>query len=199
VAVSHLVFVSVAGLPSLGHAQGADGEPPTISFERIEEGVLGETQVFSATVADEFSVATVTLHYRFGDEVRYEPLPMEPLAGTDIYTVAVETTDAEEDVLQYYIEARDEAGNRSIQGFAFDPIERRLVAPVVRQAGMAPPPPPRADGMSTGRKVLYGVLGVLAVGAVVAAAGGSGGGSDDNPSSDDPDNVPLDIIVEAFP
>jgi len=197
IACSHLVFATLAGLPCVAHAQASDGEPPSITFERIEEGTRGETQVFSATVADEFAVESVTLHYRLGNDVAYDPVPMMPLSGTDIYTVSVETTGTDADVLQYYIEARDEAGNRSIQGFAFDPIERRLVASRGGQVPVAVPP--RTDGISTGRKVLYGVLGVLAVGALVAAAGGDSGGGSDTPLSDDPGNAPLDIIVDPLP
>jgi len=204
IALSHLTFVSLAGVPSSVLAQ-SDGEPPSISFERIAEGVRGETQVFSATVSDDFTVESVTLRYRFGEDTAYLAVPMKPLNGTDIYTVSVDTADTDEDVLQYYVEARDGAGNRSIQGFAFDPIERRLIErespfrsglPVL----VTVPEPVRTDGMSTGRKVLYGVLGVLAVGAVVAAAGGdSGGGGGERPRSDDPRNAPLDIIVDPLP
>jgi len=202
IVLSHLAVVSLVGVPSSVLAQ-SDGEPPSISLERIAEGVRGETQVFSATVSDDFTVESVTLRFRFGDDTVYRAMPMQPLKGTDIYTASVETTDTDEDVLQYYVEARDGAGNRSIQGFAFDPIERRLIEPerpLAPAAGVASAPEPlRTDGMSTGRKVLYGVLGVLAVGAVVAAAGGDSGGSGDRPLSDDPGDAPLDIIVDPLP
>jgi len=119
---------------------------------------------------------------------------MNALGSTDIHTVSIETEGTGATLIEYYIEARDESGNRSIRGFAFDPLERQLVA----GAGQAPPPvatspveaPPPATGMSTGRKVLYGVLGLVVVGALAAAASGSdSGGSDDN------DNVPVVITI----
>lgn len=197
-AIAHLLMSTLLVYPNAALAQAPDGEPPGIEFERIDEGVRGETQVFSAIVTDEVGIDRVSLHYRLGDTDPYTTVPMQPLVGTDIFTASVETAGTDESVLQYYIEARDGAGNRSIQGFAFDPIERALVdESQTLAAAPVPVEAPEAESMSTGRKVLYGVLGVLAVGALAAAAGG-GDSDGDNPRGDDPNNAPLDIIVDPL-
>jgi hypothetical protein len=201
-AVAHIIATGLMALPSSAAAQAADGEPPVIEYQKIDEGQLGDTQVFSASVTDDRELATVTLHYRLGETADYDSVPMLSLAGTSIHSASVETRGSDAEVLQYYLEARDAAGNRSIQGFAFDPIERvlvssdRLAAPAVATA-VAVPAELSTNSMSTGQKVLYGVLGLVVVGAIASAAGGSGGGSD-NLAADDPGTVPLRIFVDQL-
>lgn len=201
VAITHVTVTSLLWSPSTALAQSVDVEPPTIEFERIERGVLGDTQVFSTTVLDDREVAEVTLHYRFGADAPYESVSMIALAGTSIHTASIPTTLDTNPNLQYYLEARDTSGNRSIQGFAFDPLERQLVAaestePAAVAQNSAPPI--ATDGISTGRKVFYGILGVIAVGALAAAAGGSGGGGGNELSADDPNTIPLTITVDPL-
>ncbi len=202
-AVAHITATGMMAMPSAALAQASDGEPPTISFERIGEGVLGDTQVFSASVTDDRELATVTLHYRLGESSDYESALMRPIAGTAIHSASVETRGSDETVLQYYIEARDAAGNRSIQGFAFDPIERALISPeqpasaAIAATAVEPAQQVSTNSMSTGRKVLYGILGIVVVGAIASAAGDSGG-SRDNPAADDPGTVPVRILVDAL-
>lgn len=196
VALGHLFASTLVALPPAAFAQAGDTDPPRIEFEPVDQGILGDTQVISAGITDDVAVDSVTLHFRLDPDAVYESMPMMALGGTSIYSASVETEGTDAQVLQYYVEARDAAGNRSIRGFAFDPLERRLgetVAPAVADSTGVPEP-----GLSTGRKVLYGVLGVLAVGAIAAAAGGGGGGSD-GPRADDPGGVPVLIIVEPLP
>ena len=193
-ALVHLFASTLLALPSQALAQAGDTDPPRIEFEPIERGVAGDTQVVSAGITDDVDVESVTLHYRLDPSAPYESVPMEPLGGTSIHSASVETAGTDAEVLQYYVEARNGAGNRSIRGFAFDPLERQLGeagAPAVAVDGASVPEP----GLSTGRKVLYGVLGVIAVGAIAAAAGGSSGG--DEPRADDPgEGIPVTIIVD---
>ncbi len=203
IAVLHVLITCMLAVSVPASAQSADSDPPVIEFERIEQGVLGDTQVFSATVVDDREVSEVMLHYRFGDQDAYQSIEMIALAGTSIHSASVSTSEESNPVMQYYLEARDSAGNRSIQGFAFDPLERLLFTandPVASDPMPVPATAPvAAAGMSNGRKVFYGVLGVIAVGALAAAAGG---GSDDggggNPASDDPGRVPLVITVDPL-
>ncbi len=196
-ALGYLLSTLLLGLPSGAYAQAqGDTEPPRIEFEPVDRGILGDTQVVSAGITDDIGVDSVTLHYRLDPDAAYESIEMEPLGETSIYSASVETAGSDASVLQYYVEARDGAGNRSIRGFAFDPLERQLgqdAAPPVADAAGVPEP-----GMSTGRKVLYGVLGVIAVGAIAAVAGG-GSDSDDGPRADDPNGVPVRIVVEPLP
>ena len=196
-ALVHLLATTFLALPQGALAQVGDTDPPRIEFEPIDRGVRGDTQVVSAGITDDVDVDSVTLHYRLNPDAVYESVPMRPLTGTSIYSASVETAATGAEVLQYYVEARDAAGNRSIRGFAFDPLERRLVdpaAPAVAAEAVEVP----ETGLTTRQKVLYGVLGVIAVGAIAAAAGGSSGGGD-RPLADDPNGIPVTIVVDPLP
>lgn len=203
-AVSHMVFSVLLAISGLAQAQTPDVDPPTIDLELVEEGVLGETQVFSATVTDNDQVASMTLHYRFSGDTSYVATPMSVIAGTSIYTASVDTTNTASNVIQYYMEARDAGDNRTVQGFAFDPFERALLngeAPLATSATpevTAAEPAVAASGMSTQRKVAYGVIGLLVVGGLASALGGgssSSGGGGATPVADDPDIVDVTILV----
>lgn len=181
-------------------AQSSDTAPPQIDFRALEEGRRGDAQVFSATIKDDTAVKSVTLHYRFEPGEPYRSSPMEALGGTGIYTTSIGGADTDTAVIQYYIEARDEIGNRSIEGFPFDPLERRLLEPGVPIAGPTPAPEEPGPGLTTGQKVLYGVLGVVLVGTLAAVAGGGGGGgSDGTPPLGDDTDVPVTIVVDPLP
>lgn len=198
VVTCHLFLTLSIAAPA--QAQDVDREAPAITFEPLKEGRAGDTQVFSASVSDDVVVDTVTLHYRYAAEGVYRAVPMEALAGTDIHTVSLEGIDRNVSIIQYYIEARDASGNRSVEGFAFDPLERALVegaAPIA--AASATEAQTIAPGMSTGRKVLYGVLGIIAVGALASLAGGSDdGGSGTGVRDDDPTDVRVTFVVDPL-
>lgn len=179
-------------MPAKSWAQDLDSSPPVIESRPVEQGIKGENQVFTATVTDDKGVASVFLHYRLNGESVYQDRRMEPLGSTGIYSTTL-STDSDVDAIQYYIEATDLAENRTLQGFAFDPMERELTeraTPAAQKPAVEAPSP----GMSTKRKILYGVLGLVVVGAL-ASAGGSGGGSG---GGSDP-NVDVTITVEPLP
>lgn len=196
VAAAHLLLSVVMVAPGLVHAQSVDVDPPVIELEVVNEGVRGETQVFSATASDNNDISSMTLHYRLGSASNYDSVPMSQIAGTSIYTASVDTANASVDLIQYYMEARDSGGNRTVQGFAFDPFERTLVddqtvfaeAPAETGAVVPAVVPPR---MSTQRKVVYGVLAALLVGGLAAASRGSSGGGGG-------EETDLTIIVDNF-
>lgn len=167
-------------MPTKAWAQDFDSSPPVIDARPVEQGNKGENQVFTATVTDDKGVASVLLHYRLDGESVYQDRRMEPIGTTGIYSTTL-PTDKDVDAIQYYIEATDLAENRTLQGFAFDPMERTLVERAVTAVNTPAVEVP-APGMSTRRKILYGVLGVVVVGAIASAGGGSssGGGSDSN-------------------
>ncbi|MEE9318942.1 MAG: hypothetical protein V3U76_00705 [Granulosicoccus sp.] len=188
----HLLVSLVAVLPANALAQTTESDPPEIQLEMVDEGARGDNQVFTATVTHSTGVESVTLHYRMADAGDYQSLDMSVLASTDIYTASVETRGMDATIIQYYIEARDAAGNRSIRGFAFDPLQRELVdsTAVAAQSTTAP-----ANAGSGKRKILYGVLGLVVLAGLAAAAGGdndSGG----NQGAAGPD-VPVRIIVDT--
>lgn len=187
--VLYLIAQLLLSVPTNAWAQSVDVDPPVIDFEPVEEGIVGESQVFTATVTDDMALNSVILHYRLDDESAYQNRQMEVLGDTGIYTTTITIEDNIE-AIQYYIEATDLAGNRTLQGFAFNPIERRLAK---RPAAIVDAPVAEtATSMSTRTKVIYGVLGLVVVGALAAAAGG--GRSD----SSEP-QVDVVIISEPLP
>ena len=188
----------VLGGPSPALAQPEDNAPPAIEFQPLAEGRRGDTQVFSASVGDDSAIESVTLRYRLEADDPYVSIPMEPLGDTDIHTASLGGADTDVESIQYYIEAIDAAGNRSIEGFAFDPLERVLREPGVPLSGSAPASEGLASGLTTGQKILYGVLGVVVVGAIAAAAGGGGGSGGGQPLGDDTD-VPVTVVVDPVP
>lgn len=180
-AALQLIVSIVAVVPVSGWAQTADAEPPLVDFQPVGKGVRGDSQVFTVTVSDNEVVASVILHYRFGEESLYETREMQALGDTDIYTATIVTNDAAEAVIsiQFYIEASDAAGNRTLEGFAFDPFERLLVDQELAVAESSEQLPIESSatpsvGISTGRKVLYGILGVIVVGALASSSSGGG-------------------------
>lgn len=198
VAFTHLVFSVLVVMPGLAQAQGADIEPPVIELEVVAEGVRGETQVFSATVTDDNQVSSMTLHYRFGGDSAsaYTAVPMSIIQGTNIYTASIDTNNTTAGVIRYYMEAKDAGGNRTVQGFAFDPFDRALVDEkiVVSDAAAAGSViPVVAPSRSTTRKIAYGLLALLVVGGLASASRSSSGGN--SAASGD---VELTIVVDKF-
>ncbi len=181
-------------IPLKAHAQAADLDPPVIDLQIVEQGARGDSQVFSATVTDNELIVSVMLHYRFGDSMPYEAIEMSSLSNTSIFTASLETSDEQSDVIQYYVEAVDGAGNRAIQGFAFDPFTRNLVAAAV--VANVDPEPALVPSISRNRKILYGVLGLIVVGALASASSDSGA-SGNNRGSEGP-NVPLTVVVDPL-
>ncbi len=191
VSVVHIAAVNMFLLAGLATAQTTDSEPPVIDMEIVSEGVRGETQVFSATVTDNLAVTTVVFHYRFDGETDYSSSEMALIPNTNVYTASVEPDGSSPNAIEYYIEARDGGDNRTLQGFSFDPLDRTLVS----QAAIASSSSSEGISLSTNRKIVYGVLGLLVLGALAASSSGSSGGSSGGPGP----SVPTQIVVEPFP
>jgi len=153
-----------------------DVEPPLIEHEVLLEAPAAFRQVFSAEVEDDRELVSVTLHWRFEGDERYTLTPMRPVPGSAIWSASVPTSDLESRAIEYYLQARDAGGNRTVRGFAFSPLTRRICA--TSQA--APPPGDPAPTVQRSTMVYY-VLGALVVG-LVAGLASSGGGSDGEPS-----------------
>ena len=117
---------------------------------------------------------------------------MSLLGDSGIYTVKLESAELPDqaNLIQYYLEATDIVGNRALQGFAFDPLERLLVSESV--AAVPPASEPFVSGsLSLTRKVIYGAVGLLLVGVLAAASGGGGSGSSAG--------VPVTVVVDQLP
>jgi len=143
------------------HAQSdIDVEPPIVEHEQVETGRAGVVQEFTATVVDDRALAEVLLFYRFAGEDTFENVPMLAVGGTSLFTATVATGSGDTRAIEYYIQARDQAGNRVIKGYAFSPLVRSMgsAAPVAR--------PVVEEGPRIRRGWLYAGIGVLAAGAI---------------------------------
>ena len=186
-----ITFLQLFSMPGVVNAQSTDIEPPVIEFEAVSSGNAGDSQVFAATVADNTEIASVTLYYRFAESTAYLNRPLNMLGNSGIYTATISSEELPPAAtfIQYYIEAFDTAGNRALQGFAFDPIERQLVTPKAPVAQVTNEPV-ETTGMSFNRKLLYGAVGLLVVGVLASAAGGGSGSSA---------GVPVTVVVDQLP
>ncbi|MFT6874948.1 MAG: hypothetical protein ACJAZF_001055 [Granulosicoccus sp.] len=183
-------------VPLIVSAQTTDIDPPVIDFEAITTGKSGDSQVFAATVIDNVGVQSVKLFYRFAEDTSYRSRLMNMLGSSGIFTVTLDSLEVPDkaDFVQYYVEASDGVGNRTLQGFAFDPIERQLVSATVTEVALAPPSEPiPTDGLPLTRKIIYGAVGLLIIGVLASASGGSSGGSGSNAG------VPVTVVVDQLP
>ena len=166
-----------------------DVEPPLIEHDVISAVEADIRQTFFATVVDDNELDSVSLYYRFEKDPTYSSTLMKRVSYSSTYIVHIPTDPASDRNIEYYIQARDKAGNRTVRGFAFNPLLREINfvdAPPI--ATSAPTPVDNAEP-STGKKrtALYVVLGVLAAGLVVGLANQSGGGGNGGDGIDNND------------
>ncbi|ASJ70898.1 hypothetical protein IMCC3135_03925 [Granulosicoccus antarcticus IMCC3135] len=201
---SQCVFLSIL-LLCLGngysHAQSADAPldttPPIIELEELAEGTADRTQVFTAQIAEDNELQSVTLYYRRAGQLPYSPAPMESLGTTGYFSVSIPTDFNDVRTIEYYVQAQDESGNRTVSGYAFDPYQRLLAASAepIETTATATAQPAIADGtVSTDdkppllkRRWFQITLGVIAAGVIASAA---------QDSEDDSEIVPLTFNVQ---
>ena len=178
-------------------AQTLDFEPPRIGADASTEVFRGEPQVFTVTATDNAGVDSLVIYYRLGVDAEYVSGRMQRIGGTDLFsfTIPADSIPATVNVIQYYIEASDFEGNRTLEGFSFSPVERILLDEPASVAGSDSRQSGESSSLlgslSTTQKVVYGAVGLVIVGALVAVASDSGGGSG---SSDQ--TVPTTIVVD---
>ena len=105
-----------------------DVESPIIEIEAVLEADAGSTQVFTALVADDRSLKDVTLYHRRAGRQAFDRALMLPRGIAGYYSVELATDPDDLRPIEYYVQARDQGGNRSISGFAFDPYQRKINA-----------------------------------------------------------------------
>lgn len=155
-------------------AQELDVEPPLIGHERIERGEPGVPQAFTATVVDDREIAAVSLFHRRAGDGAFESVPLERVGSSSVFLATLTTEAGDTRAIEYYIEARDAAGNRVIRGYAFNPLRRLMSGETVGNVR-----PDDAPDAGPSRTWLWVGLGVLAVGAAVALSdSGDGGGGE---------------------
>lgn len=165
-----------------------DTRAPLIVIETLEEAAADTTQTFGARVSDDRALAGVALYHRREGQEAFVRTPMRPRGASGDFAVAVPTDPEDLRPIEYYLQALDESGNRTVSGFAFDPLVRRL-RPGEPRAAAAPEPaaPPIASSGNARWWTL--ALGVLAVGTLAALADDGGG--------DGGDTVPLTVDLPA--
>lgn len=197
-----------AALGTAGFAQTGAGvdeldvEPPLIEHEALPEAEAASRQSFVAQVVDERELESVRLHWRYAGESTYADVPMVRVSRSSTWLAQVTTDPVEARDMEYWIEARDAGGNRTVRGYAFSPLARRIVTPR-GDAGSGPGGArdarrPPGDGTGTGpvgiadapvgtdasdgsRRTLWVVLGALGVALAVGLASSGGGGGSGNP------------------
>ncbi|MFK7852904.1 MAG: hypothetical protein AB8B79_02280 [Granulosicoccus sp.] len=119
---------------SFTFAQTADTVAPIIELEELQEAIADRSQVFTVQIAEDVQLRDATLYYRRTGQLPYTPAPMQALGNSGFYSVSVPTDSSDLRTIEYYVQARDEAGNRTVSGFAFDPYMRSLLAPTTSEA-----------------------------------------------------------------
>lgn len=179
------------------HAQSSpdafDSEPPLIEHEVVSDGELGDSQSFMATVVDDEELQSVTLFHRRAGETVYASMTMNRLSASATWVARIATRSNDVRDIEYYIEARDESGNRTLRGFIFNPLVRRI----------NPSNPPADNGplaktttsvdtrvgtslpTRTRSKTVYYVLGVVGVAVIAGLALGQGDDDGDRGCADD--------------
>lgn len=183
-AASCMLLLLVGIVTQHSYAQTIDTQAPIIELEELSEGVADLTQVFTVQIAEYGELKDATLYYRREGQLPFTPAPMQALDTTGYFSVSIPTDATDVRTIEYYVQARDEAGNRTVNGFAFDPYKRTLSAspaslapqtnatnvpvlavPVTSQAGATP--------SFLKRRWVQITLGVLAVGALASLASDS--------------------------
>lgn len=157
-----------------------DVEPPLIEHAITDAVEASSRQSFVATVVDDAELDNVSLYYRFQDDPAYGVVPMQRVSYSSTYIAHIPTNLDDARNIEYYIQAQDKAGNRTVRGYAFNPLLREINRPL---AAVEPAPTSASTSMfeSIGKRktALYVVLGVLAVGAIASSVDS---GSDPGPS-----------------
>lgn len=170
---------------SAAYAQSGqiDVEPPLIEHNVVSAVDPAARQSFFATVVDDDELDSVSLYYRFQKDPTYSMLEMNRVSYSSTYIAHVATDPASDRNIEYYIQARDKAGNRTIRGYAFNPLVREIRLPESSPvAGTAAKPAADAPANSNKfRTVLYVLLGVITLGLIAGQTGSSGGSTTPTP------------------
>lgn len=163
---------------AFAQANPIDVEPPLIEHDIITDVDAASRQSFFATVVDDDELDSVSLFYRFSGESTYSVVLMNRVSFSSTYIAHIPTSADNDQNIEYYIQARDKAGNRTVRGYAFNPLVRVINKQTsVADASTVQPSSEVASSSGSGknRTILYVVLGALAVGLIAGAAGASGG------------------------
>lgn len=211
--LSHSVSVIAQSIPDI--------EAPLVEFEFVEIAPADTTQVFTAQAFDDIGLGDVSLHHRRAGENVFIKTLMTPVGDTGFFSTAIDTDPSDLRSFEYYAQALDLNGNRTVSGFAFDPFIREITEAVGQTFSSVTSTEPTVDTTDTAdsdddtlaglqtqntieqpaprtsnnRRWLYIALGVLAAGAVASQLGGSGGSSDGSIDTGNDSLVPLTVTI----
>lgn len=157
--------------PVSAQSTDIDTDAPVLE-EILINSEPGARHRFWARVVDNVTVERVVLSYRLGNETAYHKLPMPLSEQADWFYTELDEDIPSDSVIDYYIQAVDASGNPTQQGYKYNPAlssEKQSVAAAATEQTPGSKTSAKNGVLGTsisGRTVLYGVLGVLAVGAV---------------------------------
>jgi len=114
-----LLSRSVAGV-------AGDQTPPVLSHTPIERATALEDLTFEASATDNVGVASVTVYYRTPGATGYSGLAMSLVSGS-AYEATLDGAFVTTAGLEYYVEARDAAGNFARSADTTTPHDVRVV------------------------------------------------------------------------
>lgn len=208
--LSHSVGVFAQSIPDI--------EAPLVEFEFVDVAPADTTQVFTVQAFDDIGLGDVSLHHRRAGDNAFVRTLMMPVGDTGFFTTAIETNPSDLRSFEYYAQALDLNGNRTVSGFAFDPFTRDITEATGQTFSSVTSAEPIGDAPDTNdepvaglqtqntieqpvprtsnnRRWLYIALGVLAAGAVASQLGGSGGSSDGSIDTGNDSLVPLTVTI----
>jgi len=171
-------------------SRSPDTRSPLIELEAVAEAQADNSQVFTAQVVDDRQLKDVLFYHRRAGQQAFTPKTMNPLGDSSYYTVSLSTEPEDLRSIEYYVQARDESGNRTVEGFAFDPYTRLLSANNAVISTTALPATPKTTSRSRSLRWWHIAAGILVAGAIASATSGDGGGGSD---AGDSSTAPLTI------
>lgn len=152
-----------------------DLDPPLIEHEIDAEVESNTRQSFVATVVDDDELESVRMFYRFSGEPTYSSVLMNRVSFSSSYIAQINTDPNVATTIEYYIQARDKSGNRTVRGYAFNPLMRSITVADDGLAGSTNDAGLKKASATQGAKsskTLYVVIGVLAIGLLASLANG---------------------------
>jgi len=118
--LTHSVGVIAQGIPDI--------EAPLVELEFVEVAPADINQIFTVQAFDDIGLGDVSLHHRRTGENAFIKTIMTPVGDTGYFSVAIDTDPNDLRSFEYYAQALDLNGNRTVSGFAFDPFVREITA-----------------------------------------------------------------------
>ncbi|MBV1881769.1 MAG: hypothetical protein KUG82_09060 [Pseudomonadales bacterium] len=92
----------------------------------LEKIANNDSQIISATVTDDVAVQSVILFFRSSGTLTFNQRRMNRVGDTDIYSATLRTEELISSGLEYYIQAKDLAGNKILRGHSFTPLTIKI-------------------------------------------------------------------------